>query len=87
MSRETVGAQGGEVLWAGTGAGGAPRPRGAYSFSLESYAGDDLIGTAKVPAFAPVSEARLGAGGAVEIVMRGGITAAARDVTALRRTG
>ncbi len=85
VARETVPPQGGEVLWAGTDASGAPRAKGIYRFSLESYAGDDLIGSADVPAYGQVTEARVGVGGAVEIVMRGGVTTDARTVTALRR--
>lgn len=71
------------LLWAGTGASGQPLPSGQYTFRLESYAGDQLLGTSDIATYAPVTEVRSGTAGAT-VVLAGGGEVAASSVTALR---
>ena len=69
--------------WTGTDPTGAPLPTGRYALSLESYFSDDLLTTAPVEYYAPITEARGGAEG-TRLVLRGGIEVLATDITALR---
>ena len=73
------------LVWAGTDASGQPLPSGRYQFRLESYAGDELIGTTDIATYARVTEVRSGAAGAT-VVLAGGSEVAVSAVTALRQT-
>ena len=74
------------VLWAGTDATGTPLPDGAYSFTLDSFAAGTNIDSAAVPAYVPITEARTGPSG-VTLVLSGGTTVAAGNVSGLRQPG
>ena len=69
--------------WLGADAAGDPLPRGLYTLQLESRAGDEVLRTDPVESYASITEARRGAEG-VMLVLRGGVTVKATDVTALR---
>ncbi|MDI3338129.1 flagellar hook capping FlgD N-terminal domain-containing protein [Defluviimonas aestuarii] len=88
-------ASGGEVMrspaavssapmdWAGTDASGAPLPSAAYSFTLESYSGGELIGTTTIQTYGRITEVRNGVSGP-EIVLDGGAVITTADIAALR---
>ncbi|MFN4129192.1 MAG: flagellar hook capping FlgD N-terminal domain-containing protein [Paracoccaceae bacterium] len=69
--------------WTGTDPTDALLPVGLYSLTVESYYGTDLLSTAPVEHYAPIMEARGGAGG-TRLVLRGGVEVQATEVTALR---
>lgn len=71
------------LLWGGADASGQPLPAGLYRFRMESYAGEELIGTSDVATYARIAEVRSGAAGA-SLVIEGGSEVAASAVTALR---
>lgn len=73
----------GDIQWDGKDAAGNTLPNGTYSFELQNYTNGTLIGTDAVPSYAKVVEAQSGASGPV-LVLAGGATVAASDVTALR---
>jgi flagellar basal-body rod modification protein FlgD len=83
VSREDIPVSTDPYEWTGTDSIGAPLQRGRYTLSLESYFGDDLLRTTPMEYYAPIMEARGGAGG-TKLVLRGGIEVLATDVTALR---
>ncbi|MCE6960919.1 flagellar hook assembly protein FlgD [Cereibacter sphaeroides] len=83
VAQEAIEAEAGPIDWAGTDAEGNPLPEGAYSFSIESYTGDELLGTTDVEVYSEVVEARGGSNGTI-LVLRGGVEVAASSVTALR---
>ncbi|MFN6978586.1 MAG: flagellar hook capping FlgD N-terminal domain-containing protein [Gemmobacter sp.] len=83
--REAVPLDDAELDWAGVGPDGTPLPPGRYNFTLESRAGETVIASDPVPVYAAVTEARRRPDGGIEIVLSGGITAAADSVSALRR--
>lgn len=86
VSREDIGTGTGEVDWFGRDAKGNKLPDGAYSFAIESWQGKTMLSEAPVAAWDRVSEARLGAGGAM-LVLEGGAEVAASAVTAIRDAG
>jgi flagellar basal-body rod modification protein FlgD len=72
------------IDWAGVGPSGTPLPPGLYSFELESRNTGEVTSTRPVEHYALVDEARQGPAG-VEVVLRGGSSVAASEVSALRR--
>jgi flagellar basal-body rod modification protein FlgD len=83
VSREDMAANTTSYEWRGEDVQGNPLPTGKYSLSLESYAGDRLLGTGDVLAYARIMEAKNGAQGTT-LILEGGIEVAAKDITALR---
>lgn len=84
VAREDVPVSKEPYQWLGADASGNPLPAGIYSLSLESYRGEEQIGTASdVESYARIIEARGGAAGTA-LVLEGGIEVAATKVTALR---
>ena len=83
VSRESVPVSAEPIEWAGTDSSGSPLPGGLYSFELESYAGERLLGTGAVEIYSTVVEARGGSSG-TQILLRGGVLVDVADVTALR---
>lgn len=83
VSQESIPAEAGPMDWAGTDADGNPLPDGSYRFSIESYTGEELLGTTDVEVYAEIIEARGGASGTI-LVLKGGIEVSAGSVTALR---
>lgn len=86
VSREEMGKTAAPVAWVGTDATGAPLPRGIYTLSLESYAGETLLARTPVQHYAPITEARSGANGTM-LVLRGGVEVQAAAISALRPPG
>lgn len=75
---------GGDFEWDGITGAGAPLGPGTYAFTLENYAGGELIGTSAVEVFARVVETRLEPDGSARIVLEGGHAATTAEVRALR---
>ena len=86
VSREQVPLSTTTVAWAGVAGDGSPLPSGTYSFELESMGNGQVIETSPVSHYATVTQARQGSAG-VEIVLKGGTSVAAADVSALRQPG
>lgn len=82
IAQEEVPLSSAPYQWLGGGQAGAV-PAGLYQLGLESYAGDQLLSTSPVQAYARIIEARGGADG-TRLVLQGGVEVAAMDVTALR---
>ncbi|MBY6155413.1 hypothetical protein KUV47_19470 [Vannielia litorea] len=70
-------------VWQGTDDSGAAFADGIYSFTVESYQNDELIGTSEAQVYARVEEARLENGETV-LLLNSGATVPASSVTALR---
>lgn len=83
VSRETVPMGSASYTWLGADAAGNPLREGRYQLRLESRLGDEVIRTDPVPSFAPILEARRD-GDQITLMLRGGISVPADDVTALR---
>lgn len=71
------------IEWAGTDSQGVPLPPGLYSFTVESYAADELILTEKAEVYTTVEEVR-SEGGEIILMLEGGVAVLADTVTALR---
>lgn len=86
VSRDRVPTSGTEAIWAGVGQNGTPLPNGLYSFTVESFTGDELLQISDIPVYAEVQEAQI-LNGQTILVFPGGTTAPASAVTALRNPG
>ncbi len=86
VDRVPVAASADPITWDGLDQFGNPRQSGLYSFSLESYAHDDLIATSDVDAYSQITEARSQAGETI-LIMQGGVEVTASEITALRDPG
>ncbi len=73
-----------DYKWQGLDASGAPLPKGVYSFSMESYQADKLLGTSEVEYYGRVSEIRSSANG-VTAMLPGGVEALTSLITAIRQ--
>lgn len=85
VSRQVVPGESGTMEWAGLDDTGAPLPAGTYAISLESYRGDELLGSKDVIVHDRIVEAR-NDGGQTILVMAGGQEIAASEVLGLRET-
>lgn len=83
VARTPVDAGSGSVSWDGTDSAGTTVANGRYSFSLESYDGDTLIGSDPGRVFTEVEEVRLVDGSPV-LVVGGGAQVALDEVSAVR---
>ncbi len=83
VSRGEIPISAAPIEWAGVGANGSPLPNGTYSFELVSKKNGEVLQTAPVELYAVVREIRSERGQAV-LVMEGGATVPASQVTALR---
>ncbi|WP_457647689.1 flagellar hook capping FlgD N-terminal domain-containing protein [Profundibacter sp.] len=72
-----------EIQWAGVDGNGAPFASGLYSFEVESYSGDELIGTTKAEIYSRVLEAK-NRNGETVLVLEGGVEVPSTSVSALR---
>jgi flagellar basal-body rod modification protein FlgD len=81
--RETIPVSSQPYVWSGGTSAGGGLPPGTYSFMLESYGGDRMLGRDAVAAYARVTEVRTGPDGGV-VVLEGGAEVPAADVRALR---
>jgi flagellar basal-body rod modification protein FlgD len=75
---------GGEFLWSGRDGAGALLPDGIYSITVDSFQGQDMLGSAPVQSHARIVEARM-ANGSTVLVMEGGQQVNAADVLGLRK--
>lgn len=73
-------------VWDGVGPNGMPYLHGTYSFELVSFANGDPVGSTPVEAYLRIVEAR-GEGGGTVLVLDGGTTVPATEITALREPG
>lgn len=71
------------IQWAGVTTDGAPLPPGLYSFTVESLVGDEVVLSEAAEVYARVSEVR-SEGGALKLVLPGGVIVDSTAVTALR---
>ena len=83
VAREDVSPSASSYDWFGADIAGNPLVTGKYSLTLESYAGENLIGTGTVQSYARIMEAKNGPSGTT-LILEGGIEVAAKDITALR---
>ena len=85
VMRQAAPAVSGALEWAGLDDTGAPLPAGTYAISLESYQGDELLGSKDVIVHDRIVEAR-NEGGQTVLVMAGGQELAASEILGLRET-
>lgn len=71
------------IEWAGVDENGDPLPEGLYSFSMNSYAEDELINEAQIDVYTRITEARA-ENGATVLVLQGGTMVPSANVTGLR---
>jgi flagellar basal-body rod modification protein FlgD len=83
VAREQIALGADTMDWVGIGAMGHPLPSGLYSFALESYSEGNLLSTSPVEVYAPIIEARTGAGDTI-LLLEGGVEVSSTSVTALR---
>ena len=69
--------------WSGLNESGIPLQDGLYSFSVESYSNDTLLGTTPAEVYSTVTEARI-SNGVTTLVLEGGAEVPTTSVTALR---
>ncbi|MBL4917004.1 flagellar hook capping FlgD N-terminal domain-containing protein [Szabonella alba] len=72
-----------EFLWEGQSITGAPLPPGQYRLSVEQYREGAFLGSGPVESYGRILEAQGGAGGN-RLVLAGGVTLDATEITALR---
>jgi flagellar basal-body rod modification protein FlgD len=84
LARETLPPGRGPFTWFGADARGEPLPPGTYRLGVESLRGGEVIATSAVQSFSRVEEVRK-EGENVLLLLQGGATIPASDVTALRR--
>lgn len=75
---------GGEYLWSGRNEEGIELSEGTYTITVDSFQGEDVLGTDPVESQSRVVEARLSGGNTI-LVMEGGQMVAAADVLGLRQ--
>ncbi|MDN5787031.1 flagellar hook capping FlgD N-terminal domain-containing protein [Pseudorhodobacter sp.] len=83
VAREDIPLGDAPYLWHGQDITGAPVPAGAYTLSLESYREGEQIAVTPVTHYARIEEVQTGPAGH-RLVLTGGITIAAQDVSGLR---
>ena len=83
VARRSIDPKAEEVTWDGKDALGASLPYGDYSFEIEAYNGDKLLGTEPGQVYAKVTEVRI-EDGAQMLILATGAKVALEDVTALR---
>ncbi len=72
-----------DIEWAGVDEAGNPFEPGAYSFTVESYSGEDLLTASQAEIYTEVVEAK-SQNGVIVLVLEGGSEINAADVSALR---
>lgn len=85
VAREPVPPGAESVLWAGRDAAGNALPAGRYDLTLESWRGEEMLGSDAVESYAKITEARNTPDGVV-LVLNGGVEVPANKVTALRQS-
>lgn len=84
VTREDIGTGKGLVEWFGLGADGTRLPPGIYSFTLESYRGDSLLGQQKVSTYSTLQELQQNKG-EITFVLEGGATASLNEINGLKQ--
>jgi flagellar basal-body rod modification protein FlgD len=84
VTRFTVPATSEPIEWAGVTDDGFPFPSGLYTFEVESFDGEVLLETSQAAVYATVNEVQKTPAGDTLIVLEGGTTVAASDITAIR---
>ncbi|MBR9841788.1 MAG: flagellar basal body rod modification protein [Rhodobacteraceae bacterium] len=72
-----------EVTWSGLNQSGVEAPSGLYSLHLEGFSSGESLGLTSLETYGRVQEARIGDDG-LTLILAGGQTVLADDVTALR---
>ncbi len=83
VARRSVDPKAEQISWNGQDALGQSLPYGDYSFEIEAYKGENLLGSEPGQVFATVTEVRIEDGAQI-LVLDGGTKVALEDVTALR---
>lgn len=83
VARQSVDVKNELVTWDGKGAMGETLPNGSYSFALESYTGETMLGSEAGRVFGQVTEVRL-VEGAPMLILAGGAKVLVGDITAVR---
>ncbi len=83
VQQRNVPVAGGDFVWTGRGEDDAPLPPGTYSISVDSFLGQDVLGSAPVQSQARIVEAQL-SGGTTVLVMEGGQHVPAANILGLR---
>lgn len=83
ISREDIPPGAESHLWTGTAMTGEPLPKGTYKLAVENYRGEELMSTGKIESYATIREAQGGPAGN-RLILEGGVTVLAKDITALR---
>ncbi|MCQ0091845.1 flagellar hook capping FlgD N-terminal domain-containing protein [Roseovarius sp. M141] len=83
VQQQGVPIAGGDFVWKGLGEDGTPLPAGTYSISVDSFQGQDVLGSTPVQSQARIIEAQL-SGGSTLLVMEGGQRVLAADILGLR---
>lgn len=83
VQRQVIPKSADPVEWAGVSDDQTPFDTAVYSFELESYANDTLLGTSPVESYSRITEVR-SEGGTTMLVLEGGTLVFPGDVTALR---
>ncbi len=74
------------VTWAGVNDSGTPFASGSYSFAIESFSGDNSLGSTPADTYSTIREARVENGTSV-LVLDSGAIVAPDQITALRQAG
>ncbi len=83
VQQNEVPTAGGDYIWTGKGEDGTPLPTGTYSISVDSFQGQEMLGSTPVQSQARIVEAQL-SGGSTILVMEGGQRVAAANIVGLR---
>ncbi|MFN3273894.1 MAG: flagellar hook capping FlgD N-terminal domain-containing protein [Paracoccus sp. (in: a-proteobacteria)] len=83
IGRTEIGKGTGQIDWFGRSTDGTKLPDGKYSFTLESWRGEEKVANTKVGAYTRIAEAEFRPSGAV-LIFEGGSSAPATEISALR---
>ena len=83
VSRTDIPVASADYDWLGLDQDGQPLPKGIYNLSLESYAGDKLLGSTAMEYYGTIQEIRSSSSG-VTALFPGGVEVSTALVTALR---
>lgn len=83
VARRAVDPRDATLSWNGEDELGRRLPDGLYGFAVESYKGEDLLGSTDGQVFSPVSEVRIEDGSPV-LILAGGGKVSVDDISALR---
>lgn len=86
VQEQNVPTAGGDFSWSGRDTAGNLLPDGIYTLSVDSFQGDEVLGSDPVESQARIIEARL-SDGATVLMMEGGHLISASDVRGLRNPG